>query len=110
ERERRRRPLADAVHRQHGGAIERRRVKGARGVAQVMLGEQQLLPPVDVVVEPLELAHEQAFLEQLLLEPYGQRGLERCEAARREREVRLEQALELQERLVVERDAVELLR
>ena len=46
ERQRRGRPFADAVHRQHGRALERRREERARRVAQVMLGEQELRLPV----------------------------------------------------------------
>ena len=33
-------PFADAVERKHGGAFERRRVEGRRGVAQMMLAKQ----------------------------------------------------------------------
>ena len=49
QRQRRRGPFADTVHRQHGRALERRREEGAGGMAQVVLGEQQLALPIDVV-------------------------------------------------------------
>ncbi len=42
QRQRRRRPFAHAVHRQHRRALERRGEEGAGGMAQVVLGEQQL--------------------------------------------------------------------
>jgi hypothetical protein len=48
------------------------------------------------------------LLEELVLHPHRQRGAERAEAARREGEVGLEQPLELEERLVVEGDVVDL--
>ena len=44
------RPLADSVHREHGGALERRGEEGARGMALVMLGKEEprlgIEPPV----------------------------------------------------------------
>src|SRR5579859_3517413 len=52
---------------------------------------------------------KQVLLEQLLAQPYGDRHAEGPEAAGSERKVRLQQALELQERLVVESDVVDLL-
>ena len=107
ERERRRGPFAHAVHRQHGRPLERRGEEGAGGMAQVMLGEQQLALPIDVVAQRLQLLDQQALLEELLLEPQRQRLAERGEAARREGEIRLQKPLELEERLVVERDEVD---
>jgi hypothetical protein len=75
----------------------------------MMLGEQQTLRPVDVAVQILgDLLREEILLEQLLLEPDRQRLAERGESARRECQVGLEQALELEERLVVEGDVVEI--
>src|SRR5204862_6495357 len=55
-----------------------------------------------------QLAQKIGGLEQLILHPDGQRGAERLEAARRKGEVSLEQPLELEERLVVEGDEVDL--
>src|SRR5262249_18836582 len=40
-------PLADAVHREHRCLHERRGVKRAGSVAQMMFGEQQAVPPVE---------------------------------------------------------------
>jgi hypothetical protein len=111
DRERGRRPLADPVHREHRSVLERRRKERARRVAQMMLGEQQPRGPVDVVAERVgERPGNHGLLEQLVLQPDGQRGRERPEAARRERKIGLEQPLELQERLVVERDVVDVCR
>ena len=45
---------------------------------------------------------------QLLLEPHRHRGEERAESEGRARDRRLEQAFELEERLLVEHDRVEL--
>ena len=42
DRDRGRRPLADAVHGQHRGLLERRGKEGGGGVALVVLGEEQL--------------------------------------------------------------------
>src|SRR5262245_29873787 len=71
---------------QHGRQIRGRAVAG---------GREQLLP-------------EEALQEHLLLEPYGHRRDERANAARSEGQIRLEEALELHERLVVERDVTEI--
>ncbi len=76
-------------------------------MAQVMLGKQQLLLPVDVGRQGFQLLDEQALLKQLLLEPQRQRLPERRETARRECEVCFQQALEFQEWLVVESDKVD---
>ena len=57
---------------------------------------------------PISLS-DQVLLEQLLLDPDRQGVPERREATRREGEVGLEQALELQERLVVEGDVIDVL-
>ena len=73
----------------------------------MMLGEQEL--PLDVLAGAAfpQVIAQQPLLEQLLLEPHRQRHAERGEAPGRERQIGLEQALELQERLVVERDVVD---
>src|SRR5262249_53576371 len=46
-------PLADAVHREHRCLQEWRGVKRAGSVAQVMLGEQQAVSPVEFGRKPL---------------------------------------------------------
>ena len=70
----------------------------------VVLGEDDLAP---VAWQP---ARDLAGQVQLLLRPQRHEPQERPEPARGEGEVRLEQPLELQERLVVEADVVERLR
>ncbi len=107
DRNRRRRPLADAIHGENQRLLERRRIECRRAVALMMLGKQQPLLPVVAGLDRLELVGQEHLLEQLFLEPHRQRHAERLEAARREREVGLEQPLELQERLVVEYDVVD---
>ena len=102
------RPLADAVDGQHRGFLERRGEERARGVALMVLGEQELLLDVRAGAAGDQMLAQQALLEQLLLEPHRQRHAERAEALGRERQVGLEQALELQKRLVVEGDPIDL--
>jgi hypothetical protein len=107
EAERGRRPFADAVHAEDRGLFERRREERRRGVALVMLAEQQALLPVEVGLPLLHLVAQQRLLEQLLLQPQRHGHAEGVEAARREGEVGLEQPFELEERLVVEGDIVD---
>src|SRR4029079_15834156 len=90
------------------GAVERRREVRARGVAEVMLGKKQALVPIDARFEILQFLEQRAALEELVLHPDRQRGAKRREALRREGEIGLEQPLELEERLVVDRDEVDL--
>jgi hypothetical protein len=56
--------------------------------------------------EPGELASQEILEKQLLAQPHRDRHAEALEAARRESEIALEKALELEERLVVEGDQV----
>ena len=72
-------------------------------VRLVVLGED-----VSACCSAVEASPDLARQVQLLLQPDGMRHEERPEAARRERQIGLEQALELQQRLVVEPDVVEL--
>ena len=76
-------------------------------MALVMLGEQQPGLPVECRHDPPQLVAQEQLLEQLLLQPDRQRLAEGAKAGRREGEVGLEQALELEEGLVVERDIVD---
>ena len=55
-----------------------------------------------------QFVRKQLLLKQLLLEPERHRHPERAEAARREGQIGFEQALEFQERLVVERNLIDL--
>src|SRR4029453_10755068 len=70
----------------------------------MMLGEE------DLALETVEhrLVQEQAPREELVFQPDRHGGEERSKSARRDAEVLLEQALELEQRLVVEADVVEL--
>ena len=107
--DRRGRPLADAVDRQDRRLLEGRGVERARGVREVVLGEEQF-HLVDLVArEPREFLEQQPLEEQLLLDPDRHRGEEGAQAAGRERVVGLEQPLELEEGLVVEGDRLQLL-
>ena len=97
-----RRPLADAVNREDGGLVERRREERARGMRLVMLGKHEA-----PAVSPAERLTHVAREVQLPFHPQRQRLAERLEPTRRVRQVGFEQALELEQRLVVERDVVE---
>src|SRR5262245_30877840 len=106
---RRRRPLADAVHAQDGGAREGRRVERGGGVGLVVLAEEDRGKRRRRVAagERPQLVLEKALQEHLLLEPDGHGRHEGSDAPRRERQVRLEQALQLDEGLVVEGDVAQ---
>src|SRR6266540_158446 len=95
-----RRPLTDAIHREHDRLLEGRREEGARGVALVVLGEEDLSVPAlalpDLVRQPY-----------LVLEPDRHRAEEARDSPGSGREVRVHQPLELAERLVVEHDVRE---
>ena len=107
EADRRRRPLADPVHGQDGGFLERRGKERRGGVALVMLGEEELAVPVAVARKLLQLVVQQPLLEQLFAQPQRDRHPERAKAVRREREIGFQQAFELEERLVVEHDVID---
>ena len=95
-------PLADAVHGEDRGLVERRGVEGAGGVGLVVLGEDE-----SPLVLPAEgLAHGPGQ-EEFLADPEGQGLAERPEAGGRIRQIGLEESLELQQGLVVKPHPVE---
>ena len=109
DRKRRGRPFANAVHRQHRRLFKGRGEECGSGVAQVMLGKQQPLFPVDFLAEMiLQRVTDDGFLEELFFEPYRKRRHKAAKPARCEGEVGLEQSLELQKRLVVENDMIDI--
>ena len=73
----------------------------------MMLGEAQLLVPIDIRRFGAQQIDQQRFLKKLLLQPQRHRHAKRTEPARRESEIGLEQPLELQKRLFVEGDEVD---
>ena len=82
--------------------------KNARGgVAQVMLGEQQLALPVEVARELPAARRAAAASGTASPQPQRHRHAERAKAARREGEIGFEQPLEFQKRLVVEHDVID---
>ena len=101
--EARRRPLADAVNRQDRRLVERRREERAGRMRLVVLGKDEA--PLIAAAE--RLAHLPREM-QLPLDPQRQRLPERSEPAGRVGEIGLEQPLELEQRLVVEGDVIEL--
>ena len=56
----RRRPLADAIHRQHHRLLEWRGEESARGVAQVMLGEAQPVARIEAGLDCAEFRDDEA--------------------------------------------------
>jgi hypothetical protein len=76
-------------------------------MAEVVLGEQQLAVPAIGRVMLAELLEQEVLQEQLLAQPQRDRHAKRLEATWRECQVGLQQALELQEGLVVEDHAVD---
>ncbi len=77
-------------------------IEGRCGVRLVMLRKE------DLPLVPRQSPADQVFHPELLLQPQRHRLVERRQAPGRELEVGLEEALELQPRLVVEGDRVEL--
>src|SRR5262249_47591087 len=108
ETDRGRRPFSDDVHGEDGGSFERRREEGARGVALVVLGEEEPFGVEPALAKARKLMLKEILLEQFLPQPEGDRHRERAEAPRRKGQVRLQQAIELDEWLVIERDVVHL--
>src|SRR5260370_742374 len=79
-------------------------------MALVMLGEQQLVLPIEIGGTCLEPLADKILLEQFFLEPQWQGHAERGEPARRKSEVGLEQPFELHKGLLVENDVIELVK
>src|SRR5262245_42813036 len=109
DRHRRSCPLPHPVDREHDRLFERRGKERAGRVAEMVLGEQQPFPDPSVGSCPPELIDQHFLLEQPLLEPEWHRFAERQEAARCERQIGLEQALELEKGFFVEDDVIDIL-
>jgi hypothetical protein len=103
--DRRRRPLADAVEGEHRRLGEGRGVEGGGGVRLVVGGEVDGRRLGDAA--GFERLGDARRDPELLLEPERHRLDEGGEAARRHRQVGLEDAVELEQRLVVEDDPVQ---
>src|SRR6516225_3977558 len=106
--ERRGAPLPYSVEGENRRLFERRGIEGRCRVRQMMLGEQEIRI-VAVGRELAQLPGQPVLLEQLFPQPDRNGHAERLQAAWREREVSLEQPLELEERLVVEDDEIHFL-
>ena len=100
------RPLAHAVEGQHGRLLEGRGVEGRRRVRLVVLGEEDLpgLADAALLQRVLDLGRD----PQLLAQPEGHGHDVRAQPLGDDREIGLEDAVELEQRLVVEDDPVEL--
>ncbi len=101
ERQRCRRPFANAVDGEDRGLLERRREKRARGVAEMVLREHEAAVPVDVLRHFSELPYEETAQKELFVDPERHRLREGGEAAWSETDVRLQQPLELEKWLFV---------
>src|ERR1700730_11639986 len=101
-------PLSNTVHCEDQRLLERRRIESAGRVALVMLGEQQLVLPVEVGRPRFAQHAKKVLLQQFLLEPHWQSHAERGKPPRREGEIGLEQPFELDKRLLVKNDVIEL--
>ena len=97
------RPLADAVNRQDRRRLEWRGIKGARRVRLVVLGEH------DGGGAAAALRNKVAGPE-LVVHPERHRTQKRTQALWRVRQITLQQAFEFQDRLVVERDVIQVIR
>src|SRR5262245_28298816 len=82
DRNRRRRPFADAVHGQDDGLLEWRWKKGGGRVALLVLREDQLAVKLVADRESLELLLQHRLLEQLVFDPERLRPSEGLKAAR----------------------------
>ena len=102
-------PLADAVHGEHHGIFERRWKECAGGVTLMVLRKEQPAGPVALRPDRLQFAAEEVFLKQLLSNPQRKSHPERSHPARRERQIILQEALELQKGLFVENHRIKLL-
>src|SRR5262245_19900995 len=96
-------PLTDSVQRQDCCLLERGGEEGAGGVGLMMFGEdiRAMIPPVQTTV------HFPGKVE-FLSEPQRDRLKERPKPHRCIGQIRLEAAIEFEERLVVKRDVVQL--
>src|SRR5262249_55039837 len=76
-------------------------------MAHMVLVEEELILPVEVGSERLQLAADDVLLEQFLAQPEWDRHCERLIAARRKPHIGLQEPLELEKRLLVEHDVVD---
>ena len=102
------RPFPHPIDGHHRRLGEGRRIEGARRVGKMVLGEEKPGPLAIKALDTAELLQDEPLEQQLLLDPDRHGGEEGPEAPRSEGVVRLEQALELEEGLVVEDHRVQL--
>ena len=95
------RPLADAVDREHGRLVEGRGVERRGRVRLVVLSEE------DLALVAGELLTNHGARVELLAQPHRHGLHELRDPLRRDAEVGLQDPLELEDRLVVERDRAE---
>jgi hypothetical protein len=94
-------PLPHTVHGDDRGLLERRHQEGAGRVGEVVLDHEHLALVAQLLLDGLRDPH-------LLAQPQGNRLQERRQRAGERRQVGEQNALELEQRLVVEADVVHL--
>src|SRR5262245_14053959 len=98
-------PLANAIERENGGLLERARKECAGGVTLVMIHEEERCARLRRKAAADHSAHH-----EFLAQPDWHRHHEAADSTGRERQLSLEQPLELQQRFVVKGDEIELVR
>src|SRR6266851_6549313 len=96
--------LADTIDGQNRGLVERRGVKRAGGVGLVVLSEKD---PA-LFRQPGQLLPDGPAQIQLFAQPRGHHAQESIESARRDGQTRFQQTRELNNRLVIENNCVEI--
>ena len=98
------RPFAHTIHRQKRSLFEGRWEKGARGMCLVMLGEQHR----NLGPQPRDLVAEGAGKIELFPQPPRQRTREGEPSARRHRKIGLQHPGELDDRLVIKDNGIQI--
>ena len=104
-------PFTHPVHGQDRSLFKRRREKCGGGMADMVLGKAQAFMPVDFLPQRLvQGLNNHVFLKKFLLQPDRKRCGKAPDSSWGKREIRFEQALKLQERLVIKNDTINILR
>ena len=102
-------PFAHSIHGQDRSFFERRGKEGGCSVAEMVLGKTQPLGPIAFAKALFQSISDHRLLKQFVLKPNRKRCCKASESSWGKREIGLEYALKLEERLVVEDDVINLL-